>query len=126
VVWIAALVALAAALVAVDSLTGGSSHVTRALGGGPSALADDFGHRMHLSYNSATATWQTLAMVVGCLIAIAILVLRRPRTPLLEAFGAAILVSMLVNDSPRDVSLFGFAACAALWSWERARLPGRV
>jgi hypothetical protein len=126
VVWIAALVALAAALVAVDSLTGGSSHVTRALGGGPSALAHDFGHRMHLSYNSATATWQSLAMVVGCLIAIAILVLRRPRTPLLEAFGAAILVSMLVNDSPRDVSLFGFAACAALWSWERARLPGRV
>ena len=57
---------------------------------------------------------------------LAILVLRRPRTPLLEAFGAAILVSMLVNDSPRDVSLFGFAACAALWSWERARLPGRV
>ncbi|MDX6488401.1 MAG: hypothetical protein QOK13_1016 [Gaiellaceae bacterium] len=126
VVWIAALVALAAALVAVDSLTGGSSHVTRALGGGPSALAHDFGHRMHLSYNSATATWESLTVVVACLIAIAILVLRRPRTPLLEAFGAAILVSMLVNDSPRDVSLFGFAACAALWSWERARLPGRV
>ena len=125
-VWAAALVALAAALVALDALTGGSSHVTRALGGGPTALARDFGHRMHLSYNSATSTWRSLAMVVGCLAAIAILVLRRPRTPLLEAYGAAILVSMLVNDSPRDVSLFGFAACAALWSWERARLPGRV
>jgi hypothetical protein len=121
-----AIAAFAAALVAVDALTGGSSHVTRAIGGGPTALAHDFGHRMHLSYNSATSTWRSLAMVVGCLIAIATLVLRRPRTPLLEAFGAAILVSMLVNDSPRDVSLFGFAACAALWSWERARLPGRV
>jgi hypothetical protein len=125
-VWAAAVVAFAAALVAVDALTGGSSHVTRALGGGPSTLAGDFGHRMHLSYNSATSTWRSLAMVAGCLTAIAILVLRRPRTPLLEAFGAAILVSMLVNDSPRDVSLYGFAACAALWSWERARLPGRV
>jgi hypothetical protein len=125
-VWAAALVAFAAALIALDALTGGSSHVTRALGGGPSALAGDFGHRMHLSYNSATSTWRSLAMVVGSLAAIAILVLRRPRTPLLEAFGAAILVSMLVNDSPRDVSLYGFAACAALWSWEHARLPGRV
>ena len=125
-VWAAALFALAAALVALDALTGGSSHVTRALGGGPTALARDFGHRMHLSYNSATSTWRSLAMVVGCLAAIAVLVLRRPRRPLLEAYGAAILVSMLVNDSPRDVSLFGFAACAALWSWERARLPGRV
>jgi hypothetical protein len=81
---------------------------------------------MHLSYDSATESWRTLAVLLGCLTAIAILVLRRPRTPLLEAIGAAILVSMLVNDSPRDVSLFGFAACAALWSWERARLPGRV
>jgi hypothetical protein len=125
-VWTAALVAFAAALVALDALTGGSSHVTRALGGGPTSLAHDFGHRIHLSYDSATATWRTLALVVGCLVAIGILVVSRPRTPLLEAFGAAILVSMLVNDSPRDVSLFGFAAWAALWSWERARLPGQV
>jgi hypothetical protein len=125
-VWAAGVVAVAAALVTLDALTGGSSHVTRALGGGPSALARDFGHRMHLSYDSATESWRTLAVLLGCLTAIAILVLRRPRTPLLEAIGAAILVSMLVNDSPRDVSLFGFAACAALWSWERARLPGRV
>ena len=126
VVWAAGVCAVAAALIAIDAVTGGSSHVTRALGGGPSALADDFGHRMHLSYDSATESWRTLAVMLGCLTGIAILVLRRPRTPLLEAFGAAILVSMLVNDSPRDVSLFGLAACAALWSWERARLPGRV
>ena len=126
VVWAAGLCAVAVALVALDAVTGGSSHVTRALGGGPSALARDFGHRLHLSYNSATESWRTLAVVLGCLTAVAILVLRRPRTPVLEAFGAAILVSMLVNDSPRDVSLLGFALCAALWSWERARLPGRV
>ena len=126
IVWAAGVCAVAAVLVALDAVTGGSSHVTRALGGGPSALAGDFGHRMHLSYNSATESWRTLAVMLGCLTGIAVLVLRRPRTPLLEAFGAAILVSMLVNDSPRDVSLFGFAACAALWSWERARLPGRV
>lgn len=125
-VWAGAVVALAAVFVALDAVTGGSSHVTRALGGGPSSLAGDFGHRIHLSYNSATESWRTLAVLLGCLTGIAILALRRPRTPLLEAFGAAILVSMLVNDSPRDVSLFGFAACAALWSWERARLPGRV
>ena len=124
--WAVAVVAVAALLVALDAISGGSSHVTRALGGGPSALAHDFGHRIHLSYNSATESWRTLAVVLGSLAAIAVLVLRRPRTPLLEAFGAAILVSMLVNDSPRDVSLFGLAGCAALWSWERARLPGRV
>ena len=124
--WAVAVVAVAALLVALDAISGGSSHVTRALGGGPSALAHDFGHRMHLSYNSATESWRTLAVMLGSLAAIAVLVLRRPRTPLLEAFGAAILVSMLVNDSPRDVSLFGLAGCAALWSWERARLPGRV
>ncbi|MDQ5820720.1 MAG: hypothetical protein M3540_04690, partial [Actinomycetota bacterium] len=93
---------------------------------GPSALLGDLGHRLHFSYSSAMSTWRSFAMVLGSLLAIAILVLRRPRTPLLEAFGATILVSMLVNDSPRDVSLFGFAACAALWSWERARRPGRV
>ena len=125
-VWAAVVVAVAALLVALDAISGGSSHVTHALGGGPSALARDFGHRIHLSYNSATESWRTLAVMLGSLAAIAVLVLRRPRTPLLEAFGAAILVSMLVNDSPRDVSLFGLAGCAALWSWERARLPGRV
>jgi len=124
--WAVAVVAVATLLVALDAISGGSSHVTRALGGGPSALARDFGHRIHLSYNSATESWRTLAVMLGSLAAIAVLVLRRPRTPLLEAFGAAILVSMLVNDSPRDVSLFGLAGCAALWSWERARLPGRV
>ncbi len=125
-VWAAVVVAVAATLVALVALTGGSSHVTRAIGGGPSALPGDLAHRMHLSYNSATSTWRSLVMVLGSLAAIAVLVLQRPRTPLLEAFGAAILVSMLVNDSPRDVSLFGFAACSALWAWERARLPGRV
>jgi hypothetical protein len=126
VAWAAGVLAIGLLLVGLDALTGGSSHVTRALGGGPSGLAGDLGHRLHLSYRSATSTWRSVVMVVGCLLAIAVLVLRRPRTPLLEAFGAAVLVSLLVNDSPRDVALFGFAACAALWSWERAHRRGEV
>ena len=45
IVWAAGVCAVAAVLVALDAVTGGSSHVTRALGGGPTALAGDFGHR---------------------------------------------------------------------------------
>ena len=36
-------------LVGIDAATGGSSHVTKAVGGGPGSVLGDLGHRLHLS-----------------------------------------------------------------------------
>jgi hypothetical protein len=116
-----AAVAVGLALVGIDALTGGSSHVTRSVGSGPTGLAKDLWERLDHSYHSATSTWLAAVVVVGCTAAIVALVTRRPRTPLLEALAVALLVSLLVNDSPRDVALVGFLSCAALWVAERTR-----
>src|SRR5262249_34541272 len=45
-----AVVLVALAIVGVDALTGGSSHVTHAVGGGPGSLAGDLAHRLRISY----------------------------------------------------------------------------
>ena len=49
-----AVVGLALALIGIDAALGGSSHVTHAVGGGPGSLLGDLGHRLHLSWASAT------------------------------------------------------------------------
>jgi hypothetical protein len=119
-----AAVTVGLALVGIDAVTGGSSHVTRSVGSGPTGLARDLWERLDHSYRSATSTWLAPAVVVACVAAVLALVAQRPRTPLLEALGAGLLVSLLVNDSPRDVALVGFLSCAALWVAERTRAVG--
>jgi hypothetical protein len=47
--------------------------------------------------------------------------LRRPRFATVDAVLVALAVSLLVNDSPRDVVAYGALSCAALRFWEETR-----
>jgi hypothetical protein len=105
-------------LVGIDAATGGSSHVTKAVGGGPGSLLGDLGHRLHLSGASIASTWNNALLFAAGIAALAWLALRRPRLPILDALIAAVAVSLLVNDTPVDVIGIGAIGCAALFSWE--------
>ena len=68
-------VALALALLGLDAATGGSSHVTDAVGDGPAALAGDIADRIELSVRRTAASIGATAVVLGSiaiLIAIAL------------------------------------------------------
>ena len=47
--------------------------------------------------------------------------LRRPRYATVDAVLVALAVSLLVNDSPRDVASYGALSCAALRVWLDSR-----
>jgi hypothetical protein len=111
------------ALVAVDAVTGGSSHVTRAVGEGPGDLAGDVGHRLRVSFDGATSSWHAALLVVAGVAVLVWLALREPRSPALDAALAGLAVSFAVNDTPTDVAAFGALACGALYAWERVRRP---
>jgi hypothetical protein len=113
-------IALALALVAIDAATGGSNHVTHALGGGPGSLARDFARRMHLSWAGTASSPVRSVLVVASIIGLVWFATRTPRTPALTAVLVAIAVSVLVNDTPVDVLGFGALSCIALWAWQRA------
>jgi hypothetical protein len=110
----AGIVALALVLVGVDAATGGSSHVTRTIGDGPGAVWHAFTHRWSASWHDATATPARTAlnvMLLGGLVSLAAL---RPRQRLLDAFLVGIAVSLVVNDTPHDVLLWGSLQALAL------------
>ncbi|HXV34209.1 MAG TPA: hypothetical protein VD769_09380 [Gaiellaceae bacterium] len=129
---VGASLALALGLIGLDAATGGSSHVTSALEGGPVGLGGDLVERVELSWERATASvWAGLAVLV-LLAAFAFLVvqiLRRPE-PLAElavplSLAAALAVSLVVNDSPTDVLLVGTTGLAAAGAGMlRAPWPG--
>jgi hypothetical protein len=125
VVGAALVVAAGLALVAIDAITGGSSHVTRAVSGGPLALLGDLAHRVNYSFHSATSTWLTALGVAAWIAGTIALLVRGPRTPAVVALAVALLASLIVNDAPKDVSLLGFVACAGLVAWERVRADAR-
>ena len=113
--------ALVAVLVAIDAATGGASHVTDALGGGPGGLASDFAGRVVIGFERTVAHWYVaLGVVLSllALLALTVATLRRGVTTggraLLLGYAAAVLVSLLVNDSPGDVALPALVGCAAL------------
>ncbi len=119
---------LVLALIGLDELTGASSHVTRALRGGPSGLASDLADRVTLSWERATDNVSTGASVLIGVAALTMLVvrlvrLRLPvaRTALPLAFAAAIATSMIVNDSPKDVILAGLAGYVAVEAFALGR-----
>jgi len=112
---------LAAALVGIDALTGGSSHVTESLGGGPPGLAGDLADRAELSARRAVSSWGAGVVVAAGLAALAVYGLRRPRFPVSDAVLAAVAVSLVVNDTPTDVAGLGALACACAWHWQRGR-----
>jgi hypothetical protein len=93
------------AFVVLDAATGGSSHVTNAvLHGG---LAHDVWHRWVVSWHGATGTWGRTIVCVLCILALAWVGSRRPRSRLVDAFLVGIVVSLVANDTPQDVLFWG-------------------
>jgi cytochrome c551/c552 len=111
-------VALALALVGLDAALGGSSHVTDAVGRGPGSLLGDLGHRLHLSWASATKSAYNIFLFLLSLAALVWIGTRKPRYPAVDAMLVALAVSLLVNDTPVDVIGFGALGCLALWRFE--------
>jgi hypothetical protein len=98
-------IVLAVLFVLVDAATGGSNHVTHAvLHGG---LPHDLWHRWSVSWHGATRTWGRVVLCLGCIAALGWVGRRQPRSQLVDAFLIAILVSLVANDTPQDVLLWG-------------------
>jgi cytochrome c551/c552 len=114
----AAVLVVTLGLVGLDAALGGSSHVTRAVGAGPGSLLGDLGHRLHLSWESATEHWYRVVLFLGCLAALVTMGSMRPRRATVDALLAATGVSLLVNDTPVDVIGLAALGCAALVCWE--------
>jgi cytochrome c551/c552 len=111
-----AAVAVVFALIGIDAALGGSSHVTHSVGSG--SLFGDFARRMHLSWASVTRAWYSAALFVGCAAVLVWIAARRPRYPSVDAMLLALVVSLLVNDTPVDVILLGALGCLALLRFE--------
>jgi mono/diheme cytochrome c family protein len=116
-------VALALILLGLDAATGGSSHVTDAVGDGPVALARDLADRIEISVRRTVAGVGAAAVVLGSLAILTAIALRARREPVLDAFLAGLAVSLLVNDTPGDVLGIGAAIAIALWRYPPQRLP---
>ena len=111
---VAGAIVVALLVLALDAATGGSSHVTDAVGDGPVALAGDLADRIELSVRRTAASAGSIAVVLGSLAILVAVALRRPRDAVLDAFLAGIAVSLLVNDTPADVAGMGAAIAVAL------------
>jgi mono/diheme cytochrome c family protein len=107
-------IALALVLLGLDAATGGSSHVTSAVGDGPVALAGDVADRIELSVRRTAASAGAVFVVLASLAILAAIALRAPRWPVLDAFLVGIAVSLVVNDTPSDVLGMGAAIAIAL------------
>ena len=112
-----AAVAAGLVLVGLDAALGGSSHISRTLGDGPGALAGELAHRWRVSLDGFVSSWHATVIISASLAVLVWLALRRPRSPVVDAVLVALAVSLLVNDSPRDVAAYGALACAALRFW---------
>ena len=119
----AAAAVLALLLLGLDAATGGSSHVTDAVGEGPLALAGDFADRLERSVRRTAASVGATAVVLGSLAILAAVALRARREPLLDAFLAGLAVSLAVNDTPADVLGIGAAIAIALCRYPPRRVP---
>jgi hypothetical protein len=104
-------------LVGLDAALGGSSHISRTLGDGPGALAGELAHRWHVSLDGFVSAWHATVIISVSLIVLIWLALRTPRSAVVDAVLVALAVSLLVNDSPRDVAAYGALSCAALRFW---------
>ena len=119
----AAVVAVGVVLVGLDAALGGSSHVTRSLSGGPFEVAGDLAHRIRLTLGGFVSSLHAAVIVGVSLPALVWLALRRPRFVVLDAVLVALLVSLLVNDSPRDILGWGALTAAALRFWGESKEP---
>jgi hypothetical protein len=117
----AVVVGVAVALVGIDAALGGSSHVTRALGGGPVNVLGDMAHRLRLSAGGLVSSRDSALIIAASLPVFTWVASRRPRFATVDAVLVAVAVSLLVNDSPRDVAGIGALSCAALRIWKDVR-----
>ena len=118
---VAGVLAVGLALVGIDALLGGSSHVTDAVGGGPGTLFDDLDRRLRISWAGATSAAHTAFLCLLSLGGLAWLGIRGRQRPAIVAMLVAIGVSLLVNDTPVDVLGYGALGCLALTAWEETR-----
>jgi len=112
-------VALGLALVGLDAATEGSSHVTRRVGDGPGGLLDELGNLSHISAEMIASSWHAALVFAISIVALALLVTRRPRFAAGDALLVGIAVSLLVNDTPQHVAAAGAVSYGALWVHER-------
>jgi hypothetical protein len=111
-------VAVGLAIVGLDAATGGHSHVTRRVGDGPGAVFDELGNRLHISAERLSSWHAALVFSLG-VVGLVVLVFLRPRFPAGDALLLAIVVSLIVNDSPSDVASGGAISYGVLWTYER-------
>jgi hypothetical protein len=123
---VAAVVVVGLAIVGLDALLGGSSHVTNAVGGGPGTVLDDLDRRLRISWAGATSAAHTTFLCLLSLGGLVWLGVRGRRRPSVLALLAGIAVSLLVNDTPVDVLGYGALGCLALTAWEETREPSAV
>jgi cytochrome c551/c552 len=114
----ACVIALVFALVGIDAALGGSSHVTHAVGGGPGSLSGDLGHRLHISWASATKSAYNILFFLASLALLVWIGTRTPRRAAVDAMLVALALSLLVNDTPVDVIGLGALGCLALLRFE--------
>ena len=122
---IAGVLAVGLAIVGIDALLGGSSHVTDAVGGGPGTLFDDLDRRLRISWAGATSAAHTTFLCLLSLGGLAWLGVRGRERPAIVAMLVAIGVSLLVNDTPVDVLGYGALGCLALTAWAETRAESR-
>ena len=123
---VAGVLVIGLALVGVDALLGGSSHVTDAVGGGPGTLLDDLDRRLRISWAGATSAGHTAFLCLLSLGGLAWLGVRGRQRPAIVAMLVAIGVSLLVNDTPVDVLGYGALGCLALTAWAETRADGSL
>jgi hypothetical protein len=118
---VAAAIAVAAiaafALVGIDAALGGSSHVTHAVGGGPGSLAGHFGHRLHLTAAAIGSTWNSALLFSLSTLGLAYLAVRRPRFAVLDTLLVALVVLVLVSDTPTEITGLGVLSAIVLRVW---------
>jgi hypothetical protein len=113
--------ALAGAALILDARVGPETHVGGSVGGGAGGILSDLGERIVLSWERATAGWGVAIVVAVAIVALVVLVSRLPRLQLgrdgralLLAFAIAVVVSLVVNDSPVEVAVGGAVGYLAL------------
>ncbi len=124
------LVAAVVALVALDASTGRTSHLSTAVGGGPSGLATDLRDRIVLSWERATDHWYYALLTAAAALVLTGLVARlftasvpRATRAIPLALGVATLVSLLTNDSPLDVAAAGLLGYLTVYAYVQEDEP---